>query len=42
VAVIGIAGVITVACFVVMFWLLLRPGEKDPQHPKYAVLRDDR
>jgi hypothetical protein len=37
-----IAGVITVACFVTMFWMLLRPGETDPNHPKYSVLRHDR
>jgi hypothetical protein len=42
VAIIGVAGTMTVACFVLMFWLLLRPGEKDPHHPKYTVLRDDR
>ena len=41
-AIIGIAGTITIACFVVMIWLLLRPGETDPHHPKYAVLRHDR
>lgn len=37
-----IAGVITVTCFVAMFWMLLRPGETDPNHPKYSVLRHDR
>jgi hypothetical protein len=37
-----IAGVITVACFVTMLWMLLRPGETDPNHPKYSVLRHDR
>jgi len=36
------AGAITVGCFVIMFWLLLRPGETDPHHPKHDILRDDR
>jgi hypothetical protein len=40
--IIGIAGTITVACFVAMFRMLLRPGENDPTHPKYMVLRHDR
>jgi hypothetical protein len=40
--IIGIAGAITLACFVAMFWMLLRPGENNPRHPKYVVLRDDR
>jgi hypothetical protein len=40
--IIGIAGAITVACFVAMGWMLLRPGEADPRHPKYMVLRHDR
>lgn len=42
VIIIGVAGAITVTCFVAMFWMLLRPGEADPHHPKYAVLRHDR
>jgi hypothetical protein len=42
VIIIGIAGQITAACFVAMFWMLLRPGETDPNHPKYLVLRHDR
>ena len=40
--VIAFAGAVTLACFVTMFWLLLKPGEKDAGHPKYRVLRDDR
>ncbi|MBN8714194.1 MAG: hypothetical protein J0H50_09480 [Xanthomonadales bacterium] len=40
--IIGVAGTITVACFVAMVWMLIRPGEKDRKHPKYAVLRNDR
>ena len=40
--IIAIAGVITVACFVVMLWLLFCPGETNRRHAKYAILRDDR
>ena len=40
--VIAIAGAITLVCFVAMFRMLFRPGETDPHHPKYEVLRDDR
>jgi hypothetical protein len=40
--IIGIAGAITVACFAAMFWMLARPGETDPRHAKYMVLRHDR
>jgi len=36
-----VAGAITLACFVAMFWMLVRPGERDAQHPKYRVLRND-
>ncbi|CAM5231514.1 hypothetical protein [Rhodanobacter lindaniclasticus] len=42
VAVASIAGVITVGCFVAMFWMIFRPGEKDPHHAKYDILRPDR
>ena len=42
VIIIVVAGVITAACFVAMFWMLFRPGETDRQHPKYDILRDDR
>jgi hypothetical protein len=42
VVIIGIASAITLACFVAMFWMLRHPGETDPHHPKYAVLRHDR
>jgi len=38
----SVAGAITVACFGAMFWMLIRPGETDRRHAKYAVLRDDR
>ncbi len=42
IAVASVAGVITVACFVVMFWMIFKPGEKDPRHAKYDILRPDR
>jgi hypothetical protein len=42
VIIIGIAGAITIACFAAMFWMLRNPGETDPHHPKYSVLRHDR
>jgi cytochrome c oxidase cbb3-type subunit II len=41
VIIVGVAGAITLACFVAMFWMLRRPGETDPHHPKYLVLRHD-
>ena len=31
VAIIAVTGVITLACFVAAFWMLLRPGEHDPR-----------
>ncbi|HTN64197.1 MAG TPA: hypothetical protein VL147_22025 [Devosia sp.] len=37
-----LSGSITLGCFAAMFWMLLRPGEADPHHPKYEILRDDR
>jgi hypothetical protein len=40
--IIAIAGVITLACFVAMLWMLLRPGETNRHHAKYVILRDDR
>lgn len=42
VIIIGVAGAITLACFVAMFRMLRHPGETDPHHPKYLVLRRDR
>lgn len=36
-----LAGGVTIACFVTMVWMLLRPGETDPRHPKYDILRHD-
>ena len=40
--IIGLAGVITLACFAAMVWMLFRPGECDPGHRKYLILSDDR
>jgi hypothetical protein len=42
VIIVVVAGAVTFACFVAMFRMLFRPGETDPHHPKYEVLRDDR
>jgi len=42
IAIIVVAGAITVACFIAMLWMLIRPGETDRNHSKYAILRDDR
>ena len=39
--IIAVAGVITVICFVLMFWMLFHPGETDRHHPKRDILRDD-
>jgi hypothetical protein len=41
VIILTLAGAITVACFAAMFWMILRPGEKDPDHPKYDILTQD-
>ena len=40
--IVAVAGAITVACFIAMLWMLVRPGETDRRHCKYAILRDDR
>lgn len=42
IAIATFTGVITLGCFVAMFKFLIRPGEKDPRHPKYDILRPDR
>jgi len=42
IAVVTVAGVITIGCFVAMFWWIFHPGEKDLHHPKYDILRPDR
>ena len=41
VVIIGLGGAITVACFVAMLWMLIRPGETDRKHAKYSILRVD-
>jgi hypothetical protein len=38
----GVCGLITLACCVAAIWMLVRPGETDPRHPKFIVLRHDR
>ncbi len=38
----GAAGLVTMACIVLAFRLLISPGEHDPNHPKYRILRADR
>jgi hypothetical protein len=40
--IIAVAGAITLACFVAMAWMLIRPGETDRKHAKYTILRNDR
>lgn len=42
IVIIGVAGAITVGCFMAMFRMLLWPRETDRHHPKYDILRDDR
>lgn len=42
VAIIAVAGAVTIACFAAMFSMLFRPGEQDPRHPKHMIFGDDR
>ncbi|MGH8191680.1 MAG: hypothetical protein ACREP2_09565 [Rhodanobacteraceae bacterium] len=42
VAVSVLGGIVTIGCFAIMFRLIFRPGEIDPHHPKYEILRRDR
>ncbi len=37
-----IAGAVTLVCIGAALKMLFRPGEKDPRHPKYLVMRNDR
>jgi hypothetical protein len=37
-----VGGLITLGCFAAMFRFIFRPGEKNPQHAKYDILRPDR
>jgi hypothetical protein len=36
------AGLVTLSCIVAALWILIDPGERDPNHPKYRVLDADR
>jgi hypothetical protein len=38
----SVAGIVTLACIVVAWRMLVHPGERDPGHPKYRVLDADR
>ena len=40
--VVGATGLATLACIVAALWMLIDPGERDPNHPKYRVLDADR
>jgi hypothetical protein len=42
VIIIVVAGAVAIGCIVAMVWMLLRPGENDPEHPKFTILREDR
>lgn len=42
VIIIGLASAVTLTCFTAMIWMIVRPGETERNHPKYAILRDDR
>ena len=42
VLVVGGAGLVTLCCIVAALWMLIDPGERDPNHPKYHVLDVDR
>lgn len=42
VAIITVAGAVTLGCFAAMFRMLFRPGEQDPRHPKRMIFSDDR
>jgi len=42
VLVVGGAGLVTLSCIVAALWMLIYPGERDPNHPKHRVLDADR
>lgn len=42
VVIIGVGGFVTIACFVLMFRMLVWPGETNRRHPKYDIFGDDR
>jgi hypothetical protein len=39
VVIITLAGIVTLGCVIAAFRMLIHPGEGDPRHPKYSVLR---
>lgn len=41
VVIVAVAGAITLASFGAMLRMLCHPGERDPRHPKYMILRED-
>jgi hypothetical protein len=40
--VIALTGMVTLGCIVAACWMVIRPGERNPDHPKYRILRADR
>lgn len=42
VIIVTLASVVTLGCIAAMLWMLIRPGENDPAHPKHTILREDR
>ena len=38
----GFGALVTAACFVALFRMLLHPGEERPDHPKRRILAPDR
>jgi hypothetical protein len=38
----GAAGLVTLFCFIVALRMLIAPGERNPNHPKYRILSPDR
>jgi predicted signal transduction protein with EAL and GGDEF domain len=40
--VVGLGAVATLGTIVAAFYWTIRPGERDPLHPKRMILRDDR
>ncbi|HEY6449170.1 MAG: hypothetical protein WAJ94_01790 [Candidatus Cybelea sp.] len=40
--VIAVGAIATAATVVVAAYWTVRPGERDPRHPKYMILRPDR
>lgn len=41
VAIIAVAGAITLACSVATVRMLFHPRERDPRHPKHVILEED-